>query len=189
MSRNANPTTLDSMLLSVGGLILWGSDAGGPHFMPDVVEQLNWSFQQRPATYISAPTGGPNWDGRNECRTLSIQFDLGALGFYQEKLRMQVKLDLDFPSYTVGAQCQFAPGETGNVRITLGAATPVVLSFTNANNGQLLTTTIAQSASHANWQTMIVELERTAGSLQTNDLRYIYLADTPNPGLPAPINA
>jgi hypothetical protein len=194
MSRTTAITTFNQLILATGGPVLYGTDAGGPHFAPDVVEQLNWSFANRPQNYWCGPTGGAGWGDADSPRILGIKFD-AALGDYAEKLFGYAKIDKDnVAGLVMGVTGYFAVGETGTVKLTLDDGTSTLtktIGLTDADNGLLVTDTLAHDFSTSPTGTWSVkwEVRLDAGVSAANELLYVYLVDQTPFAIPEPENA
>ena len=181
MSVNQASTTISPTRLQLGGRVYADGAVA-------VIEQANELFGFRPQLHVSCACGNKHWaTGASEFGALWLEFGLVADGSV-ERLRFQIYIAAEAQEITVGARCSFVAAETGNVTVTIGTAGPVTIGFANADNANEKTDTVTTFSAGTGWQTVTVELERTAGTGEAF-LRNFRIQDEPVSGsFPSPTN-
>ena len=195
MSRTSNKTTI-SPATYVLGRPVFAEDAR------TVIEQLNWSFQNRTQVHVSQTCAPPGWGGAPavhfQAQTLSIQFRSTGAGSI-EVLRYELKIQPEVTQVTVGAAVD------GLVNGSPDDEVDVLFKAYDATTGALLSTLTltfvgeaendAQEVDHFNtstigtgWDQFAVELD--AQSVQVGSspvLRRLRIQDKKETTLPAPV--
>ncbi|MEQ8278320.1 MAG: hypothetical protein RMA76_38110 [Deltaproteobacteria bacterium] len=177
----ANSTTLNPWLLAVG-VPITAED------LETVEELLNYAAGLGVAqSHVCAVTGPSGWgsDG-SEVGTLWIRFLTGS-GFVT-RLRFLTFIDPDAQEVEVRSVCDMPASNEGEVRITVGGATPVVHSHT-ASGESTDDSTIATADTGTGEQWVTVEIDHTVGSSNAASLRRVRVrnAAIPAANLPAPV--
>ena len=155
MARQEATTTLSPASEFATGAEIYFEDT------VEVLEQLNWSFGQRPQLHLACATGDETWT-TNGAFMLGAIFRPIATGWV-EVFRTRLKLLPETINVICGARCVFGTLDTGEVRFTLGADS-VTLGFTAADNGTEKEGLIDTATSGTGWQTLRIEIRRTGAS-------------------------
>lgn len=125
-----------------------------------VLKQLNWSGCFRPTTHFNMAVGPDEWAGGDEIQTLNIEFQTST-GAFEARFRTKIRVAPEVQEIIFGARCQMGAGNSGNVRVTIGAASPQTLTlFTSATNGDEHTATFDTGDTGTGDLVLLVELER-----------------------------
>jgi hypothetical protein len=122
-----------------------------------VIEQANWSFGERIC----------------ECLvSTSVADTLSVSSGWEEALRTQVWIDADATTIELASVAQLTAANTAGVRFTVGAASAVTNSHTNATNNTVVVGTVAVSSTGTGWVTLTIEINHTAGSAASDLVTY-----------------
>jgi len=180
MARDQATTTISPTAFAIGAPVMV-EDAQA------VIKQLNWSYGHRTCQlHVSQATGDAGWV-TGGVGTTWIKFRALSAGSI-DVIKLRIRLAVEDVSLVCAAECNFASGETGEVKFTVGSASATI-AFDNGDNGAELPTTLTVAAiGGTGWQDVTIAIETTAGNVG-NDLRYIRLQTTAiTSALPAPLN-
>lgn len=195
MSRTSSKTTI-SPATYVLGRPVFAEDAR------TVIEQLNWSFQNRTQVHVSQTCAPAGWGGAPssplQAQTLSLEFRAPAAGAI-EVLRYELKIQPEVTQVNIGAAVDGlvngTPDDEVNVLFkaydaTTGALlSTLTLTFTGESENdtqkvdQFNTSTIGTS-----WVQFAIELDAQAVQVGSSPvLRRVRIQDRKETTLPAPV--
>jgi len=177
MTKPIAVSTLSPLALGVGAEVI-AEDA------LEVLGQLNWSFQKRSRTHLAATTAIDDWNGTGEIGTTRTKFP--AANVYSERLRFRIKVRPEVDEVEFGVSCFFDASNEGDVELDFGGGS-IVIHATSADNGSLVTQTIATSTIGTGDLDCVLSLKRSTGSSANNFLesfivRDVELSTLPDPG-------
>lgn len=152
-----------------------------------VVEMSNWAFANRAHVHVSMATGDDGWSS-GSLQTLAIKFP--TTSGWAQRLFFRIIIPAETLGITVGARCTMAvAGQEGQIRVTIGAAAPVVLpTFTFGTNAIEQSISIATATTGVSEVDVRIEINHTLGVLGTNIVRnlrveedFVAVASMPDP--------
>jgi hypothetical protein len=139
-----------------------------------VHEFQNYAFEQTPSMHLST-----DFRGVGAGAVGRVEFATGSS--WIERRRTRIRIAAEVVNLELGAMADFAAGQEGQVRITVGAAAAVTLpTFDNTNSGATpveQTATVATSSSGTGKVDVIVEIKHSLGSATGNYLVTLRIND------------
>lgn len=182
MAVIANPSTLNPWRIAVGVPIT-------DEDQQEAEELLNHAAGEGIATtHASCVTGASGWGtSGNEVVAHGVTFPTG--GGFTPRYEFRIWVDDDAQEIDARTVCDMPVGNTGDVRVTIGAAAAVVNSHAAAVTSTQ-DSTVATSSSGTGELAVTVEIDHTLGSAADCELRRMRVrnATIAAANLPAPVD-
>lgn len=136
-----------------------------------VLEQLNWAAGERPVVHFALGCGPAGYSSGAQA-LLNLLFPTAS--GYAERLHVPIILADDAVATVVGVRCYVSGSDQCLVRVTVGAAVPVVLTtFTAATNDDMHTATIYTNNSGTGEIAVTIEGNHSSGSADDCFIRMV----------------